>query len=101
MSYEIIIPEVNNEKLIYYKQFSSYQGEWLMLTITQDKSLYNNGKLPLSSQSFKLYKDWYGSCSGCDSYEAFMYNDDNLDLEYYEIPIEKKKEFADNYKPSA
>lgn len=51
-----IIAWANEEKLVLLQQFGSYQGEWLMLT-----------KAPAE---YKVYKGWYGSCSGCDSYEA-------------------------------
>lgn len=51
-----VIAWANGQKLINYQQFGSYQGEWLMLA--------------KGETDYFVYKDYYGSCSGCDSYEA-------------------------------
>ena len=88
MSYNEIICEVNNELEIYYETYDRYQGEWLLITFTQEWSdnKYNE---------FKMYKDYYGSCSGCDAYEATFDSYDG----HEEHTIEEKKKFVDNYKP--
>ncbi len=68
-----IIAWANGEKLILYQTFGSYQGEWLMLT--------------KGAEEYKVYKDYYGSCSGCDAYEA---NEPRT--------LSQAKKFAEDYK---
>lgn len=83
-NYEII-PWVNNQQALYYQQFGSYSGEWLMLAT--------------DGETYFLYKGSYGSCSGCDSYEAeFAYDMNDLGL-----PELRKKalNFAKDYIPFA
>lgn len=58
-SYEVIA-WARGETVIGYWQFGSYQGEWVLVSRTSD------------GKSYKIYKGYYGSCSGCDSYEAEM-----------------------------
>lgn len=50
------IASFNQESKVYYAKFGSYQGTWLLIT-------YKNNK-------FKIYKDYYGSCSGCDAIQS-------------------------------
>lgn len=68
-----IIAWANGQKLIHYHEFGSYQGEWLMLA--------------KGEKDYFVYKDYYGSCSGCDSYQA-------------EEPktLSQAKKFAESYK---
>jgi hypothetical protein len=68
-----VIAWANGEKCVLFQQFGSYSGEWLMLTKNE--------------QEYKVYKDWYGSCSGCDAYEA-------------ETPktLSQAKKFAEDYR---
>lgn len=78
--YSTAIAYANSSEIVYYEQFGSYQGDWLLVT----KDLEN----------YYIYKDYYGSCSGCDSYEAtFSWSEEKTD--------EKVKEFAKDYKPFA
>lgn len=56
-SYEIIA-WAQREQVVCYVQFGSYQGEWVLVSRTEDR------------QTYKIYKGSYGSCSGCDSFEA-------------------------------
>lgn len=72
-----IIAWANGEQLVLYQQFGSYQGEWLMLTKGDGQYL--------------VYKDWYGSCSGCDAYEG-------ADLGYSDVTLSAAKAFAKDYK---
>ena len=68
-----VVAFANEQESIYYHEFGSYQGEWLM--VAKDNA------------SYFIYKGWYGSCSGCDSYEAFFdWND--------QITIDKAREFV-------
>ncbi len=68
-----IIAWANGQKLIHYHEFGSYQGEWLMLA--------------KGDGEYFVYKDFYGSCSGCDDYQA-------------EEPktLSQAKKFAEKYK---
>lgn len=77
-SYEIVA-WANRERLLYYRTFGSYQGEWLILSFSKQKE-------------YKFYRGSYGSCSGCDSYQAVF---DYLD----NITLEKGQEFAKDYEP--
>lgn len=54
-SYRIISWSKNQES-IFYQVWGDYQGEWLLVS-RDDKSYF-------------FYHDYYGSCSGCDAYEA-------------------------------
>lgn len=69
-----IIAWANGQKLIHYHEFGSYQGEWLMLA--------------KGEAEYFIYKDWYGSCSSCDSYQS-------------ENPrtLSEAKKFAEDYRP--
>ncbi len=73
-----IVAWANGEKVILYHEFGSYQGEWLMLT--------------KGAADYRVYKDYYGSCSGCDSYQATFdsWND--------KPTLSRAKEFAKDYK---
>jgi len=85
MNYGIIISKANNQKLLVYKQFGSYSGDWIAITKNDTK--------------YYIYKGVYGSCSGCDSLESFL-ADNNFD--YFNddenfFTIEKIKEFSSKY----
>lgn len=53
-----VIAHYHGHELIYYNQYGSYQGEWLLVTFD-----------PISKEYY-IWKGWYGSCSGCDSHQA-------------------------------
>jgi len=73
-----IVAQAKGQEVVKYETFGSYQGEWLM--ISKDK------------ENYYIYRDSYGSCSGCDSYEAeFGWNED--------ITEEHAKLFSANYEP--
>lgn len=73
-----MIAEARDQRVLYYAEFGSYQGEWIMLA---------------KSDNYYIYKDWYGSCSGCDALQAeFGYKDN-------EVPLEEALKFAANYEP--
>jgi len=67
-------------RVLFFQEFGSYQGEWLMLA-------RNNA-------DYFVFKDSYGSCSGCDSYQAAFdsYGEDGTDWE-------KVRTFAADYPP--
>jgi hypothetical protein len=73
-----VIAWVNSQTVIYYQEFGSYQGEWLLVSKGHD--------------NYFIYKGSFGSCSGCDSFEAeFGYREG--------ITVERAKNFADGYDP--
>src|SRR6266566_2398477 len=55
-SYEIVA-WARDQRVMYYRSFGGYQGEWLLLS--------------KGERDYFLYKGSYGSCSGCDSWEAW------------------------------
>jgi len=55
VSYELAMERAGAEVLLY-KEFGSYQGDWLAKVIYEGKQMWINGS--------------YGSCSGCDSFQA-------------------------------
>jgi len=55
LSYQLAIEKAGAEILLY-KQFGSYQGDWLAKVIYEGKQMWIHGA--------------YGSCSGCDSFQA-------------------------------
>jgi hypothetical protein len=57
------------QRTIYYVEFGSYQGEWLLVGRDDEKREYH------------VYKGDYGSCSGCDAYEARLGYGDEESLE--------------------
>jgi hypothetical protein len=74
-----LVAGVRGQDVLLYQQFGSYQGEWMMLA--------------RDATNYYVYKDWYGSCSGCDAYEAEMdYSTDG-------VPMEKALKFAESYPP--
>ncbi len=74
-----VVAEVRGQHVLLYEQYGSYQGEWLMFAHDPKK------------QEYYIYKGWYGSCSGCDDYEASM--------NYSNVTRESAMEFAKNYPP--
>lgn len=77
-----LVAGVRGQEVLLYQQFGSYQGEWMMLA--------------RDPETFFVYKDCYGSCSGCDSYEA---SDFGWDTEQNGVPMSKALDFAKDYKP--
>ena len=51
-----MVAEARGQRVLWFRRFGSYQGDWLLLARDDDR--------------YYLYKDYYGSCSGCDSIEA-------------------------------
>lgn len=50
------IATLRGHDVLFFRRCGSYQGLWIMLSKHDDE--------------YFLWKDWYGSCSGCDSLEA-------------------------------
>lgn len=74
-----IVAWCRGHEILYYREFGSYQGEWVMLS-------HCDGE-------YYIWKDYYGSCSGCDDYEASM---DWGDLHAQDKAV---VEFAEKYVP--
>lgn len=53
-----IIAWCRGHEVLFYREFGSYQGDWVMLS-------YCDGE-------YNLWRGCYGSCSGCDHYEASL-----------------------------
>ena len=51
-----VVAEARGQRVLWFRRFGSYQGEWLLFS--------------RDDEHYFIYKDWYGSCSGCDSFEA-------------------------------
>lgn len=68
---------------MFYRQYGSYRGEWLMMT--------------RGESAYQIIKDSYGSCFGCDSYGVtFGWNGPALTREN-----ETVRKFCEEYKPFA
>jgi len=87
-SYDIVA-RARNQTPIFYREFGSYQGEWIM--VARDESNYY------------IYKDYYGSCSGCDSLQASHGYDDSSDLgsNKFEMGSKAVEDFIKEYPPFA
>lgn len=55
MGYNFAMEQAGADVLLF-KEFGSYQGDWLAKVIYEGKQMWIHGS--------------YGSCSGCDSYQA-------------------------------
>src|SRR3990172_4705638 len=76
-----MVAEARGQRVLWFRMFGSYQGEWLLLS--RDEDLYY------------LWRDSYGSCSGCDALQGhFDYSGDDLTPE-----SPKVQEFIANYSP--
>lgn len=82
-SYDII-PWFHRQELLYFREFGSYQGDWLIVSYDHRKNEY------------LLWEGGYGSCSGCDAFQdTFEYA--------FEGPVVRSHEkviaFMADYKP--
>lgn len=78
-----IVAWANDQESLYYREFGSYQGEWILLSFAND--------------TYFIYKGSYGSCGGCDSFESeFSYSETEDG-----ISKEQAKKFAEPYKTFA
>lgn len=48
---------VRGDRTLIHEQYGSYQGEWMTFAINEKAGEY------------RIYKGWYGSCSGCDAWQ--------------------------------
>lgn len=76
------IAALHDRRLLLYQAFGSYQGEWMMFAVSRD------------GDEYAIYRDWYGSCSGCDDLEGTFHSSE-------EVPQVKVTEWADKYRPFA
>lgn len=69
MSYKQAL-EAAGAEVLAFQEFGSYQGEWFALVNYNGEKQWING--------------WYGSCSGCDAFEAeFGYGAEECDEHRY------------------
>lgn len=74
-----MVAEARGQRVLWFRRFGSYQGDWLLMARDDDR--------------YYLYKDSYGSCSGCDSIEAkWSWSSDGLDPDDPEV-----QEFIKSY----
>lgn len=66
------VARLRGQRPLLYQSFGSYQGEWLCFAVDAD--------------NYYVYKDYFGSCSGCDA----------LQDAHFDTP-EKVQEFVDGY----
>lgn len=78
-----MVAGVRGQEVLLYQQFGSYSGEWMMLARTPE--------------AFFVYKDSYGSCSGCDDYEAQEF-DERWDDADAGLDMAACVKFAEGYK---
>lgn len=52
-----VIAWANDQDVLFYREFGSYQGDFLLIAKDRKTNIYY------------VYKGSYGSCSGCDDYE--------------------------------
>lgn len=74
------IARVHGRRALLYERFGDWQGEWMMLA--------------RDDYEYVLYRDWFGSCSGCDAYEG-EFGSSGL------YPRERVESFCANYRPFA
>ena len=77
-----IVAEAKGHKVVFYQEFGSYQGEWLM--VSRDKDNYY------------IWSGDFGSCSGCDSLQA-----DLIDGFSDTVSQEAIDQFSSGYTPFA
>lgn len=75
-----MVAEAQGHRVLFYREFGSYQGEWLLFSYFEEH--------------FYLWKDWYGSCSGCDAIQGEFYSESSL-----AIDDPKLVEFVKEYRP--
>lgn len=91
-SYEDILHRIYDE-VLFYNEYGSYQGDWL-------------AKVKKGDEEFWLW-GWYGSCSGCDWFQAEAdypwscdFEDTDFDYFFEKVKEETKrliKSFVDDY----
>ena len=73
--------EAAGAKVLAFKEFGSYQGDWWAKVILAGETKWITG--------------YYGSCSGCDAFQSeFGWNEEEEDPAAY---AEKIKRFGQNY----
>lgn len=79
-SYHWVLEEAG-AKVLAFQDFGSYQGDWLAKVEYQGKTGW--------------IKDCYGSCSGCDSFEAESDYEDRTIQEWHDFAIEFSKKYLE------
>jgi len=99
--YHIIADMGNNNEILAYEHYGDYHGDFLLAF---RPNLFYKGKEQDTSKVY-VYKDAFGSCSGCDDFEAELahlqvqYLNLHLDDSYGLFKRSDVKEFISDYKP--
>jgi len=75
-----VVAEARGHRVLWFREFGSYQGEWLLFSSLGDE--------------YFIWKGSYGSCSGCDAIQATFYGDDDKERDDPEV-----QKFIADYSP--
>jgi len=75
-----VVAEARGHRTLWYRQFGSYQGEWLLFSQGDDH--------------YWVWRGSYGSCSGCDAFEAHFGSSGE-----YETESPQVQNFIKDYTP--
>lgn len=75
------VAALRGERVLLFQQFGDYQGEWVLFS--------------LAGNEYKIWRGYYGSCSGCDDLQARNFTDfDDKVVDEKEV-----REFVEGYGP--
>lgn len=93
--------EARGQEVILYREFGSYQGEWLLVGYgppdSADPAAISGPEPRDGEGAYFFYKGWYGSCGGCDHFLADLgrlRSGDEFDPDAKTV-----REFVDSYPP--
>lgn len=73
-----IVAEARGHDVLWFREFGSYEGEWLLFSRDAD--------------DYYIWRGSYGSCSGCDHFQSHFGSSGPYEREYVE-------EFTKDYQP--
>lgn len=65
-----IIPWAHGETIVAHWRTHDYTGDWIIIAFAQEVKGYND--IPSRPARYVVYKDRYGSCTGCDSFQRYF-----------------------------
>jgi hypothetical protein len=75
-----VVAEARGHRVLWFREFGSYQGEWLLFSS--------------KGEEYFVWRGSYGSCSGCDALQATFSSDVEIDSEDPRV-----QEFIADYSP--